>query len=63
MGGSRAKVPFSDLKGWEGNLVKYVNAWNHMFSEGPLLGAVYVPFHVEEATGCRKEAERKCRAW
>lgn len=63
MGASRAKVPFSGLKGGEDGLVKYVNTWNHKFSEEPLLGAVYVPFHVEEATGCREEAERKCRAW
>ncbi len=60
---TRNEIPLNDFETEDGQIVIYVNTWNHMFSNRPLHGYTYIAFHLKESTGCREDAERKYRAW
>ncbi len=55
---THAEIPTSDFQKKNGNIVVYVNTWNHMFSNEPLSDLEYVPFFFKPKSGTREDVER-----
>ncbi len=55
---TRMEIPLSDFERLSGELVVYVNTWNHMFSEKPLPGVPYIPIRMNGREGTRETAEK-----
>ncbi len=55
---TRAEIPIDEFELFDGELVVYVNTWNHMFSNKPLRGLTYIPVILKPERGGREDAER-----
>ncbi len=55
---TRREISIDYFETLNGNIVVYVNTWNHMFSEKPLPGILYIPFFFKPREGTRGDVEK-----
>ncbi len=55
---NHAELPIDKFQKRNGKILVYVNTWNHMFSNKPILGLEYVPFYFVPKIGSREDVER-----
>ena len=55
---NHAEIPIDEFQKEDGKILVYVNTWNHMFSNKPIPGLEYVPFHFVPKIGSREDVER-----
>ena len=54
----RREVPLKDFEFLNGEMLVYVNTWNHMFSNLPIPSLTYVPMIFTPKVGCRSDVEK-----